>query len=107
MVVRRTTAWAPSHTAFWHELTGDAVLAAYVHLYGLEAQRHLMLRILMLEKDHEQRLEALTDSFRSAFEKRRQAASREPGSEKWVFPQPILNEERFRTSVGSGSDSDS
>ncbi len=82
------------------------MLAAYVHLYGLEAQRQLMLRILMLEKDHDKRLKALPNAFRTAFEKRRQAASREPGSEKWVFPQPILNEERFRASVGSASDSD-
>ena len=82
------------------------MLAAYVHLYGLEAQKHLMLRILMLEKDHRQKLEALPDAFRTAFEKRRQAASREAGSDKWVFPQPILNEERFRASVGSASDSD-
>ncbi len=89
------------------QLTRDVVLAAYVHLYGLEAQRHLMLRILLLEQDHEHRLKSLPDAFRTAFEKRRQAASREPGSEKWVFPQAILNEERFRASVGSASDEES
>ena len=66
-----------------------------------------MLRILMLEQDHAQRLEALPQAFRTAFETRRKAASRMPGSEKWVFPQPILNEEKFRTTIGSASDSDS
>ena len=75
-------------------------------MFGLEAQRHLMLRILALEKEHERRLDSLPDEFRAAFEKRRKAASKEPGAEKWVFPQAILDEEAFRTSIGSATDSD-
>ena len=66
-----------------------------------------MLRVLMLEKDHAERLQALPSEFREAFEKRRKEASREPGSGKWVFPQPVLNETHFRASIGSASDSDS
>ncbi len=87
-------------------LTAGTCLAGYVHVFGLEAQRHLMLRILALEKEHKQRLDSLPVEFSAAFDKRQKAASREPGAEKWVFPHAILDEEAFRTSIGSATDSD-
>lgn len=82
--------------------------AAYIHLYGLEAQVQLARRISELELRHSEMLSKLPEDFQRKFHSRRKQAAVEPGAEKWVFPQPILDEEGFRERMAAeGSDTDS
>ena len=55
----------------------------------------------MLEAQHAELLDALPDTFQQKFHKRRKQAAAEPGAEKWVFPQPILDEEKFRADMAA------
>lgn len=82
--------------------------AAYIHVYGHDAQLHLARRISELESRHSEMLGRLPADFQRNFHSRRKQAAAEPGAEKWVFPQPILDEEAFRERmVAEGSDTDS
>lgn len=82
--------------------------AAYIHLYGLDAQLHLARRISALEAQHSEMLSRLPEDFQLKFHTRRKQAAAEPGAEKWVFPQPILDEAGFRERMAAeGSDTDS
>lgn len=77
-------------------------------MYGLDAQLRLAYRISQLEKQHGEMLGKLSTEYQQKFNMRRHQAAAEPGAEKWVFPQPILDEVAFRERMAvEGSDSDS
>jgi hypothetical protein len=70
--------------------------AGYVHLYGRDAQLHLVKRIADFEQRHARLLARLPEGVRHKFRRRHAAASEVPGSGSWRFPQPILDEAQYR-----------
>lgn len=84
------------------------IYRAFVHLFGPErAQLQLVERITQLEARHAALLAQLPPDVQERYKQRQAAAAAEPGSEKWVFPSPILDEEGYRERVGSSSSSSS
>ena len=82
--------------------------AGYIHLYGLGAQLHLASRISQLETQRSDMLGKMPEGFQQKVHKRMKEAAVEPGAEKWVFPQPILDEVEFRERIAlAASDTDS
>jgi len=71
-------------------------MAGYVALYQQRAQIELAAYISALEQRHRVLLEALPKDFQAKFHRRHRQAAAEPGSERWQFPAPILDEEHWR-----------
>lgn len=78
--------------------------AAYIHLYGKEAQLHLVQRIADFEQQHASLLGQLPSGIQDLVKQRHKDAASVSGSEKWVFPSPILDEARFRVEMAGVSD---
>lgn len=72
------------------------IFRAYVHLFGQEAQLRLVERISEFEDRHRAALCELPKWMQEAYRSRQKQASSVPGSDKWVFPQPIYDERRYR-----------
>lgn len=77
------------------------IFRAYVHIFGRDAQMKLVTRISHLERQHESLLAALPAAFQKQFHARHKQAAAEPGAEKWVFPNPILDEVAYRSEHGT------
>ena len=71
--------------------------AAYIHLYGLDAQLHLARRISALEAQHSEMLSRLPEDFQRKFHTRRKQAAAEAGAEDSTltstprWPSPIAS----------------
>ncbi|GAX77630.1 hypothetical protein CEUSTIGMA_g5073.t1 [Chlamydomonas eustigma] len=74
---------------------------SYVFLYGSEAPLKLAELISDLESKHGALLVQLPEDYQRHYWRRHEAASSEPGSGKWSFPQPILDESAYRSSLRS------
>lgn len=81
------------------------VYRAYLHLFGQQAQLQLIDRIGQLETRHTELQAKLPAEIREKYLARQREAADVPGSEKWVFPQPIWDEAAYRQDVGQLSDS--
>ena len=66
--------------------------AAYVHLFGREAQLKLIDRISHFERRRAELLSELPPHLQQVITARQSSAGEEPGAEKWVFPDAILDE---------------
>ena len=66
--------------------------AAYVHLFGREAQLKLIERISHFERRRAELLAELPQHLQQVIAARQSSACEEPGAEKWVFPDAILDE---------------
>lgn len=80
------------------------IYRAYIHLYGREAQLHLVQRIADFEQQHAVLFAKLPDKVQALVKFRQQEAASVAGSEKWVFPSPIIDEHKFRADTADASD---
>lgn len=76
------------------------IYRGYVHVYGVDAPRHLVDRISKLEALHSKLLEQLPVEHQAHYWSRHKEASAEEGAAKWVFPEPIVDEVNWRKEVG-------
>lgn len=73
-----------------------ALLAAFVHLYGGEAELKLVERISRLEAEHRALLAQLPPEAQAHYWARHKQASAEEGADRWCFPAPIFDEGGYR-----------
>ena len=66
--------------------------AAYVHLFGREAQLKLVDRISHFERRRAELLSQLPQHLQQVITARQSSACEDPGADKWVFPDAILDE---------------
>ena len=77
------------------------IYRGFVLCHGADqAQLGLIQRISQFEAELETKLQLLDPERRACYCKRRTDAMEEPGSEKWVFPMAIENENAFRVENG-------
>ncbi|KAK9822916.1 hypothetical protein WJX74_004414 [Apatococcus lobatus] len=81
------------------------IFRGYVHLYGRDAELRLVEHITSCEEAHQKLLQQLPSSTQEKWQRRKKEASSVPGSEKWSFPQPILDEHAYRQ-ASAGADDD-
>lgn len=55
--------------------------------------------ISKLEEDRARALSRLDEELQGLIQSRQEEAAEEPGSEKWIFPSSIYDEEEFRKRV--------
>lgn len=68
-------------------------------MHGREAELKLVERISQLEAQHMALLKQLPDHLQAHYWRRHKEASIGQGSERWVFPPLIYDEEAFRRRV--------
>lgn len=84
------------------------VYRCFIHAYGVElAPTRLAERIGALERQHKERLAALSPSAREAFARRMGEVFERPGTRSWQIPAPIADEAAFRESVHREDESQS
>ena len=69
----------------------------FIHAYGPEnGPLELVKRISAFEAELDKLLASLPESRRLAYLSRQKGAMELPGSERWIFPPVIRNEDEFR-----------
>ncbi|KAL3154541.1 hypothetical protein ABBQ32_013999 [Trebouxia sp. C0010 RCD-2024] len=80
------------------------IYRAYTHIYGREAQLLLVQRIADFELQYETLLKLLPANVQELVKSRQKDAASVEGSNKWVFPAPILDEAKYRADMAGLSD---
>uniref|UniRef100_A0A383VVX6 Uncharacterized protein n=1 Tax=Tetradesmus obliquus TaxID=3088 RepID=A0A383VVX6_TETOB len=75
------------------------IYRGFIHLYGKEAPTNLAARISHLEARRGMLLAQLPQGLQQKVLKRQREAATEEGADKWVFPDPILDEPAYRRHV--------
>eukprot|EP00775_Hariotina_reticulata_P003202 gene3202-3479_t len=75
------------------------VYRGFIHLYGRAAPEKLIERIGQLEAERERLLVQLPVNMQQHVLKRQREAAVEEGADKWVFPDPILDEPKYRQTI--------
>eukprot|EP00210_Caulerpa_lentillifera_P009340 g8904.t1 len=75
------------------------IYRCYIRMFGKQAQMNLVQYITKVEQDRAVCLSQLNEELQGRIHSRQLEAATAPGSEKWIFPAPIYDEEEYRKGV--------